>query len=280
MKKLVLGAALLIGACVTSAADTTSSVAEAQTHAPAGAPTLPPGTPRGYLDQTAWPDSLALLPPPPAPDSPAFARDEVVRANVQSLRDSARWRQAATDAQLRFPQGATALACAANVSISQERTPRTYALLGRTLIDVGLSTYRAKTHYQRTRPFVMHNTPTCLPADEATLRNDGSYPSGHSAAGWGWALVLTELVPDRANEILQRGRDFGESRVVCNAHWQSDVDAGRVIAAATVARLHADAAFQADLAAARAEIDAARAAGATPDANACTAEAAALRIEP
>lgn len=280
MKRMILGAALLIGACMTSATDTTLSGEEPHTAAPAGAPSLPPGTPRGYLDQAAWPDSLALLPAPPASDSPAFARDEAVRADVQSLRNSARWRQAAADAQLRFPQGATAFACAANIAISQERTPRTYALLGRTLIDVGLSTYRAKTHYQRTRPFVMHNTPTCFPADEAALRTDGSYPSGHSAAGWGWALVLTELVPDRANEILPHGRDFGESRVVCNAHWQSDVDAGRIIAAATVARLHADAAFQADLAAARAEIEAARTAGATPDANACTAEAAALGIEP
>ena len=65
-----------------------------------------------------------------------------------------------------------------------------------------------------------------------------------SAVGWGWALVLTELVPARADAILQRGREFGYSRVVCNVHWQSDVEAGRTMAAATVARLHADPALR------------------------------------
>ena len=53
---------------------------------------------------------------------------------------------------------------------------------------------------------------TCYPEDEALLRSDGSYPSGHSALGWGWALVLAELNPDRADALFQRGRDFGQSR--------------------------------------------------------------------
>jgi acid phosphatase (class A) len=62
---------------------------------------------------------------------------------------------------------------------------------------------------------------------------------------------------------------------VCEAHWQSDIDAGRVIASATVARLHADAAFKAELDAARAELQSARRAGALPKAD-CATEAASL----
>jgi acid phosphatase (class A) len=142
-------------------------------------------------------------------------------------------------------------------------------------VDVGLSTYRAKDHYKRTRPFVVHNGPTCYLKDEAMLRTDGSYPSGHSAIGWGYALLLAELNPGRADIILRRGRDFGQSRLVCDVHWQSDIDAGRVIAAATVARLHGDPAFRADLEAARAEVAAATAT-AQPTAANCAAEAAAL----
>jgi acid phosphatase (class A) len=109
------------------------------------------------------------------------------------------------------------------------------------------------------------------------LRTDGSYPSGHSALGWGWALVLAEAAPERADAILQRGRDFGQSRLVCNVHWQSDIDNGRLMAAATVARLHADAAFRADLDAARAEVAAARQSGARPRGD-CAAEAASLAM--
>ncbi|HEY6817236.1 MAG TPA: phosphatase PAP2 family protein, partial [Croceibacterium sp.] len=168
--------------------------------------------------------------------------------------------------------------CATGVAISQEGTPRLYALMGKMMIDVGLSTYGAKDHYKRTRPFVVHREATCAPGDEAMLRNDGSYPSGHSAVGWGWALVLAELVPERADALLQRGRDFGQSRLVCDAHWQSDIDAGRVIASGTVARLHADPVFLADLRAAGQEI--ANLAPIPEQDGRCAAEAAALSAVP
>lgn len=246
---------------------------------PGAAPKLPAGLPAGYLKPADLPDSLALLPPPPASGSPALARDEAVASAAQAFRGGPRWTQAVSDADLHFPHAASTYACAIGIPITPEATPHLYKLLGKTLIDVGLSTYRAKNKYNRVRPFVVHKNGSCTPAEEKFLSSDGSYPSGHSAAGWGWALVLTELAPDRADAILQRGRDFGQSRLVCNVHWQSDVDNGRVIAAATVARLHADPAFRADVEAAKVEIAAARAQGAKP-AGDCAAEAAALRLEP
>lgn len=70
------------------------------------------------------------------------------------------------------------------------------------------------------------------------MSNTGSYPSGHASFGWAAALVLAEINPDRETEILRRGYDFGQSRVVCGAHWQSDVDSGRLMGAAVVAALH------------------------------------------
>ncbi len=188
-----------------------------------------------------------------------------------------RFSQAATDAQIGFPQIPQDFSCAAGFDITQQATPKLYGLLVRMMTDVGLSTYGAKTRYQRVRPFVVHNAGTCYPKDEAILRGDGSYPSGHSALGWGWALVLAEIDPDRADAILQRGRDFGQSRLICDAHWQSDIDAGRVIAAATVARLHAEAAFRADVDAARVEAARARGSARSPSPD-CEREAAALAI--
>jgi acid phosphatase (class A) len=164
------------------------------------------------------------------------------------------------------------------VEISHETTPSLSRLLNKMLIDVALSTYAAKDHYKRTRPFVVHDEATCAPADETMLRGDGSYPSGHSAIGWSWALALAEIDPEHDDAILQRGYAFGQSRLVCDAHWQSDIDAGRVIASATVARLHADAQFKADLEAARTEVLAAHAAGVVPKAD-CAAEAALMALD-
>ena len=87
--------------------------------------------PPGYLPRASLPDSLALLPPPPAEGSAAYARDEEARQSVAALRGSARWARAASDAVLSFPQVAETFSCAAGLPIGREATPRLYGLLGK-----------------------------------------------------------------------------------------------------------------------------------------------------
>lgn len=229
----------------------------------------------GYLEQKDLPDSLELLGPPPAEGSATLARDEEARSATISLRGKPRWDLARADADLQFPQPAKTFSCAMGVDIDEKETPHLYRLMQKVLTDAGLSTYGVKNAFNRTRPFVVHNEGTCYPDQEPLLRNDGSYPSGHTAAGWAWALVLSEINPERANLLLKRGLEFGQSRVICNAHWQSDVDAGRTMGAATVANLHGNADFLADLEAAKAEVKAAQ----VPSASECAGEAAALSAQ-
>ena len=120
--------------------------------------------------------------------------------------------------------------------------------------DAGdLATRSAKKYYNRIRPFKYYNVPTCNSKQEGELSTNGSYPSGHTTIGWAEALVLAEINPDRQNEILKRGFEMGQSRVICGYHWQSDVDAARVVASAVVARLHANKEFQKCLEAAKKE---------------------------
>lgn len=274
-RNLTIALAAVPVALAALAVWTQPGAAQQGSSAPANPGVSTSSLPPGYLARESLPDSLALLPPPPAPGSAAFARDEEAHAAANSLRGSARWNLASADAVLNFQQLADTFSCAAGIEIGHESTPHLNRLLGKMLIDVALSTYAAKDHYKRTRPFVAHNEATCAPGDEAMLRGDGSYPSGHSAIGWSWALALAELDPDHDDAILQRGREFGQSRLVCDAHWQSDIDQGRIMASATVARLHADAQFKADLEGARQEVLAAHAAGLSPQHD-CAAEAAAL----
>jgi len=125
---------------------------------------------------------------------------------------------------------------------------------------------------------MLNGEPVCTPEEVEGLRKDGSYPSGHTAIGWAWALILTEIAPDRADAILARGRAFGESRNICNVHWHSDVLEGRFMGAAAVARLHADPAFRAEIEAAKAEVASVRAKGLKPTRD-CRAEADALARE-
>jgi acid phosphatase (class A) len=88
--------------------------------------------------------------------------------------------------------------------------------------------------------------------------------------------VLAQVAPERTDALVQRGYAFGQSRVVCGVHWQSDVDAGRLVGAAAVARLQSEAVFQAQLRAAASEVKDQQAAGRLP-ARDCAAEAAALQ---
>lgn len=236
---------------------------------------LRPGILSGYLPAGSWVNSLELLPPPPAPGSAAQAADDAAFQASRKLKDSPRWQLAAKDAELMFPKAADAFSCALGITISAESTPHLNMLIRRSLADAGLATYRAKDSYKRQRPFMAANDAICTPSEEASLRKDGSYPSGHAALGWAWGLVLTEVAPDRANALAQRAYAFGQSRVVCGVHWQSDVDAGRLVASVAVAQLHSNPEFNAQLSEARKEYQAARAAGA-PLLQSCAAEVSAL----
>jgi len=246
---------------------------------PAPVPEIRPGILAGYLPTDTLPNSIALIPPPPTAGSAALALDQAISNSALALRDTPRWTLATEDADLSFPNAAGTFSCALDAPITVEDTPHLYMVLRRSLADAGLSTYSAKNSYTRSRPFTVNNAPICSPDEETALRKDGSYPSGHTAVGWAWALILSEVAPDRSDAILARGRAFGESRVICNVHWESDVIEGRFVGAAAVARLHANPAFLADLKIGVDELASVRAKGLKPVRD-CKTEAAAMALDP
>lgn len=264
-------AVLVLSACTTTPPAPPTTVAEVGESRPGS------GYVVGYLSRSEMPDSLALLPPPPSEGSAALAADVEAFHKLTAVRNGPRGELAAKDANLKFPKASETFACALGVDISETATPHLNMLLRRTLSDAGLATYKAKEKYQRTRPFVALKASTCTPAEEPALMKDGSYPSGHSALGWAWALVLTDLAPERADALLQRGRAFSQSRGVCGVHWKSDIEAGRLVGSAAVARLHDNPVFKAQMAAAKQEIAQARTQGKVPSAAACAAEAEVIR---
>ena len=208
-----------------------------------------------FLTAEQAPNSLQILPPPPAYDSVEFLRDKAAYDQARSMVGTARWKQAAEDADLSDANIGKPFSQAFGVEISPTNTPITYDILKKLRTDSGnYAAKAAKEHYMRLRPYVFFNSHTCTPNDEEHLSKNGSYPSGHTTIGWSTALILAEIRPDRQNEILKRGYDYGQSRVICGVHWQSDVDAGRITGSAEVARLHADPAFIKQLNEAKREI--------------------------
>ncbi len=266
MTKLRFGLALAVTGSLFFATQTT-----AQTASPAQLSSAMSRLAKGYLDPKSIPDAALILPPPPAPGSVAQARDDEAAKAAVALRGGPRWDQATSDADLFSPKATGVLSCAAGIEISPKTTPKLDHLMRRSMADLAVSTMGAKRKYQRARPFMVNGEPHCTPDWDAILRKDGSYPSGHAAIGYGWSLIVAELVPDRAAQLVARGRAFADSRRICNVHWLSDVEEGRVAATATVARLHADPAFQKDLKAARKEV-----AKSVPVTSDCAKEAAAF----
>ena len=240
-------------------------------------PELGLGALQGYLDPKALPNSIALIPPPPAPGSDAFQHDEEVARATFALRGTPRFALAVSDFDLKLSTLVNDFSCALNAAVTEQNAPYLSTLLRRSFSDLALSTYAAKNYYHRKRPFQENEGPMGVPEYRARLEKDPSYPSGHTAIGWGFGLILSELAPDRDDQLLTRGRAFGESRMVVNHHWYSDVVWGRVVGAATVARLHADPTFRADMDAARDEIAAVRAKG-VPPAGDCREEAKAMAM--
>ncbi len=243
----ILLIALVFTACKTNKPAQTSATQEQIKE-------IMPGLLQGYLSREEIPNSLALIPAPPDEGSVAFALDQEYAKKAVESKDTARFNQAVTDAELYFPAAVKSFEPTLGIEISEAKTPKLYVLMRRVLTDATLSVYSAKNNYKRKRPFMVNNTPMCTPKDEELLRKDGSYPSGHTSIGWAWALVFTEIFPAKTDAILQRGYAFGESRVICNVHWHSDVEMGRVMGAAAVARLHNNSGFQKDLADAKEEI--------------------------
>ncbi|MEO8114229.1 MAG: phosphatase PAP2 family protein [Phenylobacterium sp.] len=230
----------------------------------------PAPKPAGAYLGEAGPDTYRILPPAPVAGTTRYEADRAIYLGTRSLKDTPRWVMAQGDVSQ--PGILKDLACAVGVELTRENAPKTAALLARMAPDVSRATNLPKDIYKRQRPYLIDEGPTCI-EKSAALSASPDYPSGHNTWGWSVGLVLAELAPDRATEVLVRARAFGEGRLVCGVHNLSAVEAGRMNASIVVAALHGSEAFRTDMDAARKEVAAARKAGPAPDPAACAKEA-------
>jgi hypothetical protein len=72
------------------------------------------------------------------------------------------------------------------------------------------------------------------------LINSPSYPSGHTTYGYTGALMLAILVPERYQQMIARGAEYGNNRIIMGAHYAMDVIGGRTLALYDMAHLLAN----------------------------------------
>ncbi|MCA0210711.1 MAG: phosphatase PAP2 family protein [Proteobacteria bacterium] len=209
--------------------------------------------PVGYLPKGSI-DYRLLVGPPPAPGSVLDQLDMAVSQRFQTEIAPDRWDVAELDSKMVYPRFADAF----GKPIDRARSPRLVALLNRVMRDAADPVWTAKDAFQRPRPYQRYQLArrcgsSPVPAPDREPRGGSSYPSGHTVYGWAAALLLADVAPGRAPLILERGRDYALSRVICGYHFPTDTEAARTVAAAVLTRLHGDDAFLADLRAAQAE---------------------------
>ncbi|MYM26371.1 phosphatase PAP2 family protein [Duganella sp. FT135W] len=122
------------------------------------------------------------------------------------------------------------------------------------LVGNNASTEPAKRFYKYARPYRWSSSvvllPALVPAKSTTPATDGGYTSGHTAEAVRDAVAMAYAVPERFQEMLSRGLELGESRILAGMHSPLDVVSGRMLGTASAAANLADAANAAKKAAA------------------------------
>jgi acid phosphatase (class A) len=207
-----------------------------------------------YFSIEEMPDLVQCLPAPPDTTSIDFAHDVMRYMWGKTMRqDAERAVIAERDAIWDLDTLAAIFSEPFGLEISKEETPEIYKAFVNGIATIELIRIRPKVHFMRKRPFDRFNEHMYTTWEEESLRGEGSYPSGHTIRGWAVALILAEINPAAANELYARGWDYGESRVIVGAHWQSDVDASRPAASIGYSLLQTAPAYREQMARAKEE---------------------------
>ncbi|RQZ68365.1 phosphatase PAP2 family protein [Burkholderia sp. Bp9004] len=98
------------------------------------------------------------------------------------------------------------------------------------------STEPSKRFYKYARPYRWSTSvvvaPTLVPAESTTPATDGGFISGHTAEAMRDAMTMAWLVPERFQEMVSRGLELGENRILAGMHSPLDVIGGRMLALA------------------------------------------------
>ncbi len=193
-------------------------------------------------------DVVSLLPPPPPAGSKEAAAELELVLKAQANRTQAEIEQARAEADL----SPAAFQEVLGESFTEGNFPKTYEMLKDAAKDSKSFSNQAKTYFKRPRPGMADAH--VQPSIEG--ESDPSFPSGHATRGMLWALILSELAPDKKDALPKRGQEIGWDRLVAGLHYPSDLYAGRVLGRALAEQMQKDAKFQRRLAAAKVEFQA------------------------
>lgn len=206
----------------------------------------PPALPSLLTNTDIAPE--AILPPPPADASPAHRAEIAELAAIEASRTEAYLAAARYDSATK---DASVFAEAIGHAFDLARLPETARLMGQVRVAEKFAADRAKAAFRRPRPWIANPAIKACSTDDEPLT---SYPSGHTTMGFAMGAILARLLPAHAPAIMARAARYGESRLICEVHYRSDVTAGQTLGLVVAERLMTKPAFRAQFAKAHAEL--------------------------
>lgn len=210
----------------------------------AGAP-----APTHFIPPTAV-DVSRVLPAPPAPGSLAADADLAVVLQAQA------WRTSEQIAWAKLIEKQTIVTVYGDLFgpwFTAANLPRVLALMTAITEDVRPISDAAKKRYSRDRPYVVDSrVQPCV----AAPRNE-TYPSGHALNEYLMAGFLAEIYPEREAALFERAHRAAWGRIIGGVHFPTDLEGGRLLAAAVLVELKKSPAFRAAVDQCREELAAA-----------------------
>ena len=133
------------------------------------------------------------------------------------------------------------------------KLPATARIMAEVDNDQAVTANIAKRHFLRNRPWAID--PTLVACDyKPNAAPLTSYPSGHATLSYSTGFILAALMPENAQAILARAQEYAYSRVVCGAHYPSDIEASHVLGTELAMLMLENPAFHTQFLAARDEL--------------------------
>jgi acid phosphatase (class A) len=187
-----------------------------------------------------------LLAPPPALGSAAETKD--LSAVMKAEQD--RTAEQAVEAEEDHDRTVFRFADVMGPSFTPQNLPFATKFFQRVFSDQNKIVKETKAYFARPRPFVVDSNLTPMVYPKATP----SYPSGHTTFAYVMAILLANMVPEKAVSIFDRAAQYGYNRVVVGAHFPTDVESGRIAGTVIDSVFFHEPRFMTDFFRARAEI--------------------------
>jgi len=207
--------------------------------------TTAPAYQEGYLPPLSV-NLVRVLAPPPAPDSAAGNADLQALLDAQQNRTPAEVKSAQADAAVSVFRFADVI----GPGFDAKDLPFTAKFFDRVHEAESPPMKTAKLFFNRPRPFVADKRIHPIVPEPP----DASYPSGHSTFAYTVAIILANMLPEKAPAIFERAGVYSHNRVVGGVHYPSDIEAGRISAAVIDNVMLQDANFIVDFKKSRIEV--------------------------